>query len=265
MIDTSSGDLPITARLSASLFNDLGDSTAFSSIVISRDVAIIEPTIRAHIHWMLSFLADQLLSSSAPSAFVVLRARAIIAPTILEHTYLLSASLYGQQPQASTVLSTTAFSRDLAITVPTICPRIRRLPASLEDQLHASSACSMIIIPSDLPIIAPTILMHTCRQSTSLVAQQIQASTALSTIVIFKERITIFCGGSAPSIHSTKRSYAYASTVSFSGRPAAPNIYSTFNKCHFKTSSCHSADHSCTHFSTAVSFCGPAPSIINHD
>ena len=181
----------------------------------------------------------------------------------------------------------------------------------------------MMIIQSDLSKIAPTLLTHNCWQSTSLIAQQIQASTALSTIVISRDRITIapiiihhstdpsyahlstvnfsgrsaypgicgtfndchfqrshyystenssarsvtaiFCGGSAPSIHSIKRSCAYSSTVSFSGRPAAPKISGTFNMCHFKTSNCHRADHSCTHLSTAVSFCGPALSIINHD
>lgn len=87
IVDSSSGDLPVTARLSASLIDHLNASTAFSTIVISRDVAIIEPTICAHIPWMLSSLAYQLLSSSAPSAVVILRARAIIAPTILKHTH----------------------------------------------------------------------------------------------------------------------------------------------------------------------------------
>ena len=142
--------------------------------------------------------------------------------------------------------------------MPTICPRIRRLPAPLADLLPASSTCSMMIIQSDLSKIAPTLLTHNCWQSTSLIAQQIQASMALSTIVISRDRITI-----APIIihHSTDPSYAHLSTVNFSGRSAYPGICGTFNDCHFQRSHYYSTENSSARSVTAIFCGGSAPSI----
>ena len=183
-IDSRSEDLSFTARMSPSLFDQRPASTERSTIVISRDVAIIEPIICSHIHRLLYSWADQLLSSSAPSAIVIPSDQALTAPTILEHTRRLSASLFHQQLQASMALSTIVVSRDLTTIEPNIQEHIKRVPTPSADQLPASKA--------------PSVLVPTHRLSASMVTQQLQASTALSTSVISSRHLFIM----APTIRA---------------------------------------------------------------
>ena len=108
----------------------------------------------------------------------------VLAPSVLVHTCRRQESASRIDQRLASIELSTVISRNQAILASIIFAQLHPLPAFLVDQSQESTSPSIIFIPTWLPVLPASVLVHTCsRQESASRIDQRLASTELSLVI----------------------------------------------------------------------------------